>query len=102
MSVSRPREEPDQEPQVSCRHYLLSRVCSAREAVAVIRAHWGVENQVHWTLVVVFNEDQSRVRSDNGLSNLSLLRKMAMNAFRQEPSALSLARKRRRATTSIC
>ena len=95
--LKRPREEADQEPQASRRHYLLSRVCSAREAAAVIRAHWGVENQVHWTLDVVFNEDQSRVRSDNGPSNLSLLRKMAMNALRQEPSALSLARKRRRA-----
>lgn len=30
-----------------------------------VRAHWVVENNLHWILDVVFNEDQSRVRKDH-------------------------------------
>ena len=46
-----------------------------------IRKHWGIENQVHWTLDVTFAEDASRIRSRKGAENFSLLRKIALNAL---------------------
>ena len=39
--------------------------CSVR-----VRAHWGVENNVHWCLDVAFDEDGCRVRKDNAPENL--------------------------------
>ena len=48
-----------------------------------IRAHWGIENKLHWHLDVTFKEDQSRVRSKNGAVNLSSIRKYAMELLKK-------------------
>jgi predicted transposase YbfD/YdcC len=45
--------------------YLSSLPVDAQLNGRVIRQHWGIENQVHWTLDVTFNEDQCRIRSLN-------------------------------------
>jgi len=64
-----------------------------------VRAHWGVENKVHWCLDVVFGEDQNRARTKYASANLSSLRKMALNILRRDTSNnKSLARKMRMAT----
>ena len=47
-----------------------------------VRAHWAVENRLHWTLDVSFGEDASTLRTDHAPQNLSLLRKMALNIIR--------------------
>jgi predicted transposase YbfD/YdcC len=38
-----------------------------------IRAHWGIENALHWVLDVTFREDDSRVRDRRAARNLALL-----------------------------
>ena len=48
--------------------------------------HWGVENGLHWTLDVTFNEDACRVRTGHAPQNLSLLRRIALNALNLEQS----------------
>jgi predicted transposase YbfD/YdcC len=30
-----------------------------------VRAHWGVENSLHWVLDIAFREDESQIRKDN-------------------------------------
>lgn len=62
-----------------------------------IRSHWGIENQLHWCLDVVFNEDNSRIRKDNGARNMSILRRLALNLIRQDTSKGSLKMKRYKA-----
>ncbi len=63
-----------------------------------IRTHWGIENQVHWTLDVTFNEDQCRIRSCHSPRNFALLRRMALNALNLEKTLKrSLRQKIRRA-----
>ena len=49
-----------------------------------MRSHWGVENQLHWVLDVVFNEDQSRARSGHSLENLATLRRWALNLLKAD------------------
>lgn len=64
----------------------------------LIRDHWGVENKLHWSLDVSFNEDQSRVRQGHAAENLSRLRRLTLNLLKQEKQTkLSLPRKRKRA-----
>ena len=64
----------------------------------VIRQHWGIENQVHWTIEVTFNEDRCCIRSLNSPQNLALLRRMALNAINQETTLRrSLRQKKKRA-----
>lgn len=66
--------------------YLTSLDCDARKLGQAIRLHWGVENGLHWTLDVTFNEDACRVRTGHAPHNLSLLRRMALNALNLEQS----------------
>ncbi len=48
------------------------------------RRHWGIENGLHWTLDVVFREDQCRARLGHSARNLSVLRKLVLTTLRQE------------------
>ena len=66
--------------------YLTSLDCDARKLGQTIRLHWGVENSLHWTLDVTFNEDACRVRTGHAPQNLSLLRRIALNALNLEQS----------------
>ncbi len=50
------------------------------------RAHWGIENALHWSLDVTMNEDQARNRKDNGPYNLAILRHLALNLISKEDS----------------
>ena len=78
--------------------YLSSLPPDAQNLGKAIRTHWGIENQVHWTLDVTFNEDHCRVRAGNSPRNLALLRRMALNALNQEKSIKrSLRQKMKRA-----
>lgn len=65
-----------------------------------VRNHWGIES-CHWMLDVVFKEDQSTVRKNNGAENLSMLRKIAMNILKNDtsgPKKISKNMKRFRAS----
>lgn len=79
---------------VEQRCYLSSLPPRAPQFAQAVRKHWGIENQLHWTLDVTFREDQSRLRTGHGAENFAVLRHIALNLLRQEPSAKSLPRKR--------
>ena len=74
-------------------YYLLSRPLTADHFNLVARAHWGVENQLHWCLDVQMDEDRQRTRRDNAPQNLAILRHMALNVMRKDPRKDSLRAK---------
>lgn len=77
------------------RFYLASLVRSATTFVTMIRQHWDIENKLHWSLDVTFNEDRCRIRKDHAAENMVALRHVALNLLRQESSRrLSLRQKR--------
>jgi predicted transposase YbfD/YdcC len=77
------------------RFYLSSLVRSADTFAMMIRQHWHIENKLHWSLDVTFNEDRSRIRKDHAAENMASLRRVALNLLRQEPSRqISLRQKR--------
>jgi predicted transposase YbfD/YdcC len=78
-------------------YYLLSAPLSAEQFAHAARSHWAVENSLHWCLDVIMNEDNARNRLDNGPYNLAILRHMALNLIRKEPSSGSLRVKIKRA-----
>jgi predicted transposase YbfD/YdcC len=78
--------------------YLSSLPVDAQILGSAIRQHWGIENQLHWTLDVTFNEDKCRIRSFNSPHNFALLRRMALNALNRETTLKrSLRQKMKRA-----
>lgn len=67
---------------------------------AAARAHWSVENNLHWSLDVAFREDECRTRKDHAAHNLAMIRRAVLNMLRREPTKLSLKRKRLKAAMS--
>jgi predicted transposase YbfD/YdcC len=77
------------------RFYLSSLARSASICATMIRQHWEIENTLHWSLDVTFNEDRSRIRKEHAPENMAALRRVALNLLRQKRShTLSLRQKR--------
>lgn len=76
------------------RYYITTLEADAGRISKAVRAHWGVENRLHWVLDVTFREDDSRVRRHHAPANFNTLRQFALNLLRREPSRASVKRKR--------
>jgi predicted transposase YbfD/YdcC len=68
------------------RHYLSSLPADAARLNRVVRSHWGVENRLHWALDLAFHEDSSRVHADHAPENLAIIRHVALNLLRGDPT----------------
>ena len=69
---------------VERRYYLSSLGNDAEKFARAVRGHWGVENNLHWVLDVIFGEDQSRARTGYAAENLAQTRRLAINLLRQD------------------
>lgn len=81
----------------SVRFFLSSLPPDFAQFPSCIRAHWEIENSLHWCLDVVFAEDASRIRKDHAPRNMSVIRRLALNLLRQHSSRGSLKMKRYKA-----
>ena len=95
--VTARREEGGGKTTVRTRYYLLSRAFAPERFGAIVRAHWDIENGLHWVLDMALDEDQARNRKDHGPENLALLRRLALNLAKLEPSQGSMRGKLKRA-----
>ena len=77
------------------RFYISSLARSATAFVAIIRQHWDIENKLHWSLDVTFNEDRCRIRKDHAAENMVAVRHIALNLLRQEHSHRRSLRQKR-------
>lgn len=77
------------------RYYLSSAKLDAKTFAQAVRAHWGIENRLHWVLDVVFHDDLARLRTDNGPHNMALIRHIAMNLVRNPKDKHSLKVRRK-------
>ncbi|RWB97656.1 MAG: ISAs1 family transposase, partial [Mesorhizobium sp.] len=72
------RIETGAEVRVERRCYISSRILTAKTFAEAARAHWGIENGLHWVLDVQFKEDQSRLRRGHGATNMAMVRHLAL------------------------
>jgi predicted transposase YbfD/YdcC len=86
MAVSK-REVMGSTPTEERRYYLSSLEADAESIGKAIRAHWGIENGLHWVLDVNFREDYARNRKWHSAENMAILRHMAVNLVKKERSS---------------
>ena len=77
------------------RFYLASMPLDAPTFARAVRAHWGIENRLHWVMDVVFHDDLARLRTGYGPENMAIVKHMAMNLARQAPPTTSLKNRRK-------
>lgn len=88
------------ETSIERRYFLSSVGGKAGDVLTAVRAHWGVENSLHWVLDVVFREDGHRAWRDRTPENLGVLRQLALNLLKRTEGpkrGMSLKVKRKRA-----
>lgn len=77
------------------RYYISSLPLEVKRFAASVRGHWGIENGLHWTLDVTFDEDQSRISKDHGAENIGLLRRIALSFLKHYQGDKKSVRQRR-------
>lgn len=86
------------ERQKQIRYYISSLAADAACFNDCIRSHWGIENHLHWTLDVVFSEDESRKRAGHAAENFALITRLALNLLKADKCpTISMKNKRHKA-----
>jgi predicted transposase YbfD/YdcC len=73
--------------EITCeqRLYISSRAADAQGISKAVRAHWSIENRLHWCMDVIFQDDQMRARSGHAAHNLAVLKHITLNLIRLDP-----------------
>lgn len=88
LTVSRIRSQRQVGKEKSCEdRYHLASLGGAKQILWAVRSHWGIENELHWTLDMAFDEDHCRVRKEHGPQNFAILRHIALNLLKQEKTS---------------
>lgn len=77
-------------------YYISSLAADAELLLMATRYHWAVENSLHWVLDVIFREDEARMRTGHAAHNMAILRQLALNILKKDPSQGSIRSKRYR------
>lgn len=83
--------------------YFISSLTDLSQFAHAVRCHWSIENQLHWCLDVIFDEDGSRARKDMSPLNLNVLRKVALSLCKncQNPKLRKSSLQKRRFRASL-
>ena len=81
--------------------YISSAKPTAKALLESTRAHWIIENQMHWRLGVGFKADECRIRREQAGENLAVTRHIALNLLTEETSfKAGIKRKQKKANRS--
>jgi predicted transposase YbfD/YdcC len=77
------------------RYYISSLPVGVKQFAHAVRSHWGIENSCHWSLDMIYREDESRIRDPHIRENFAWLNRFTLSLLKQHPSKDSIAMKRR-------
>jgi predicted transposase YbfD/YdcC len=77
------------------RLYIASLELNAEALGPIIRAHWAIENSLHWIMDMTFRDDECRLRTDHAPANFTTIRHMAHNLIRKAPGKDSFRLRRK-------
>jgi predicted transposase YbfD/YdcC len=79
------------------RLYISSLDLVAEAVAPMVRAHWAIENSLHWVMDMIFRDDECRVRKDNAPANFATIKHMACNLLPRAPGKDSMNVRRKTA-----
>ena len=87
IAVTAKRESGDKITEET--RYFLSSLSADNPAKLehAVRAHWAIENNLHWVLDVAFDEDSNRTRKGHSAANLAVIRYIALNLIKKEKTS---------------
>lgn len=94
----------EQKTRTEQRYYITSRDESAQKYLEYSRNHWAIENNLHWSLDVIFKEDDSRKRNNNVAENFSITLKIILKILKEKQlnnKKVSIKRMRKKASRNI-
>ena len=68
----------------------------ARDHARLIRDHWKIENQLHWSLDVTFDEDHRRNRKHHGAAISGFISRLALSILQQDTSLTKMSLRAKR------
>ncbi len=77
------------------RYYISSLEVGVKRFAHAVRSHWGIENGCHWSLDIIYREDQSRIRDEHLRENIAWLNRLTLSLLKQHPGKDSTIMKRR-------
>lgn len=84
------------------RYYISSLPAKAASLSRHVRAHWSIENSMHWVLDVAFREDDCQIRNGEAAQNFAVLRRIALNLLKNDKTTrLGIANKRLKAGWNV-
>ena len=86
VRIERRRELPDAESQSDVHYYVSSLPPEPERIAKAIRAHWDIENGLHWLLDVAFDDDARAVRNARSAENLAIVARMAFTLVKRDPT----------------
>jgi predicted transposase YbfD/YdcC len=77
------------------RYYISSLEVGVKRFAHAVRSHWGIENGCHWSLDIIYREDQSRIRDEHMRETFAWLNRLTLSLLKQHPGKDSIIMKRR-------
>ena len=99
MVTTRTEDTKTGETTESTRYFISSLPADAKRALGISRRHWDVENPLHWTLDMVFDEDHSRARAGFSAENLAIMRHFCLDMIRRDKGTEGGMSRRKKAMT---
>ena len=72
------------EKSTEYRYYISSLPDNPKLLNTSVRSHWGIENNLHWNLDVIFREDGQLKRKGNSAENFNVISKVALSLVDNE------------------
>jgi predicted transposase YbfD/YdcC len=85
----------DGKETIETRYFISSLEVSVKLFARAVRSHWGIENSCHWSLDMIYREDESRIREPHIRENFAWLNRFTLSLLKQHPGKDSIAMKRR-------
>ena len=79
------------------RYHITSLALAAVLIAPIVRAHWAIENSLHWVMDMVFRDDEALVRTDHAPANFTTIKQVAANLTRRAPGKHSMRLRRKAA-----